>query len=101
MTLRITSIGIMQTAKTIAALYALIGIIVGIVTLFVEVFSPPNVSGAPTGLLVGIVGLIAIPILYAVVGFIAVAITVWIYNIVAKRAGGVEFTATQVGPATL
>ena len=97
MTLRVTSIGIMQTAKTLAVLYGLIGVIVGIAAFFVEVLAPPSSISGPSGIVPGIVGLILIPILYAIAGFIAVAVTVWLYNIVAQRMGGVEFTTANVG----
>jgi hypothetical protein len=96
MTMRISSIGVMQTAKTLAALYALIGIIIGIVAFFVFLFAPTHSAGGG-GILTAILALIVIPIFYAVIGFIAIAIAAWIYNVVAEKTGGVEFTATNVG----
>jgi len=41
--------------------------------------------------------LVFIPIIYAITGSIAIAIAAWIYNLVANKTGGVEFTATKVG----
>jgi Transmembrane domain of unknown function (DUF3566) len=40
--------------------------------------------------------IIFLPVIYAVVGFIAGVITALIYNLVAKWTGGVEYTAEDV-----
>ena len=40
--------------------------------------------------------LILMPVLYAVLGFIATLFGAWIYNLVAARIGGFEFTTVEV-----
>jgi hypothetical protein len=94
--MRISSIGIVQTAKTLAAPYARIGVIIGIVAFFVYLFAPAHSVGGH-GILTAMLALVFIPIIYAITGSIAIAIAAWIYNLVANKTGGVEFTATKVG----
>jgi hypothetical protein len=96
MTMRVRSIGIIQTAKTVAALYALIGIILGIAAFFVYLFAPARSTGGG-GIVPAILAVIFIPIFYGILGFVGVAIAAWIYNFVAEKTGGVEFTTTSVG----
>lgn len=40
--------------------------------------------------------MVFLPIIYAVVGFIGGVIAAFIYNLVAKWTGGVEFTTEEV-----
>jgi len=96
MTMRVRSIGILQTAKTAAALYGLIGIILGAVAFFVYLFAPAKSAGG-AGIVPALLALILVPVFYGVVGFIGIAISAWIYNFVAEKTGGVEFTTTNVG----
>lgn len=39
--------------------------------------------------------LILMPILYLIFGFLCAAFGAWVYNLVAARIGGVEFTVSQ------
>jgi len=96
MTTRISSIGIMQTAKTMAGLYGFIGIIGGVVAFVFYLVAPARSVGGP-GILMAILALILLPIIYAIFGYIAIAIGAWIYNFVASKTGGVEFTTTNIG----
>jgi len=97
MNLRITSIGITQTANTVAALYGLLGLIFGILAFFFALFAPSSRFATTSGVIPAIFALILFPILYALGAFIFVAIGSWVYNVVAAKTGGVEFHATQVG----
>jgi hypothetical protein len=49
---------------------------------------------------VGIAMLVVMPVAYAVGAFIGAAIGAWIYNQVAARIGGFEFTTAEVGAVT-
>lgn len=53
------------------------------------VFSPMPV-GPGIGLLV------AMPFLYLIFGFIFTAIGAWVYNLVAKWVGGIEYTSIEL-----
>ena len=55
---------------------------------------PPNPFAA-----MGLVFVIIIPILYAILGFVIGIIMAFIYNLIARMTGGVEFITTDVSPA--
>jgi len=96
MKLRITSIGISQTARTVAALYGLLGIIVGVFAFFFALYAPSSRFATTSGFVPAIFALILFPIFYALGAFIFVAIGSWVYNFVAAKTGGVEFHTTPV-----
>jgi hypothetical protein len=80
---RIRKFGVLQTAKVVATLYALIGLVFVPIFLIVSMISPKETPlGAGYALLM--------PILYGLFGFIFTAISCAIYNVVAGLVGGVE-----------
>lgn len=84
---QIASISLVQTAKVAAIIYFILGI-VGFVFLLIA-----TMVGARSG---GIAIALLTPFLYAFFGFVFVFVGGWIYNQVAKRFGGVEFTVVDV-----
>jgi hypothetical protein len=80
---QIRRFGIAQTAKVLGALYGLAGLLLVPIFLVVGRYAP-NESGLGMGFA------IAIPIMYAVIGFIVTAIGCAIYNLVAGWVGGIE-----------
>ncbi len=80
---QIRRFGIGQTAKVVAALYTLLGLVFVPVFLVAAMFSPKE-TGFGTGLAV------ALPVLYGMMGFIFTAIACAIYNFVAGFVGGIE-----------
>jgi hypothetical protein len=80
---RIRRFGIGQTAKVVAALYALLGLVFLPFFLLGSMFAPKE-----TGLGAGFV--IALPVIYGIMGFIFTAIGCAIYNFVAGFVGGIE-----------
>ena len=80
---QIRRFGVGQTAKVVAVLYALMGLVFVPFILLVGMFSPKE-----TGVGMGLA--IAMPILYGVCGFIFTAIGCALYNLVAGWVGGVE-----------
>ncbi len=89
---RIRRFGILQTAKVVAVLYGLIGLLFAPIFLLVGMFAKDTTGGFG----MGIVGAIAMPILYAVFGFITTAIGCGIYNVLGGITGGVEFELEEV-----
>jgi hypothetical protein len=80
---QIRRFGVLQTAKVIAVLYGLMGLVFVPIFLVVAMFSPSKDSpGAGFALLM--------PIIYAVLGFVFTAIGCAIYNFVAGLVGGIE-----------
>lgn len=89
---QIKSFGILQTAKFMAVMYFIMSCIFVIpMALFALTvgFSTGEQDGI-VGSLLGGVGMLLIPIFYAIFGFIFVAIGCWVYNLVAGFVGGIE-----------
>ena len=86
----IKKLGILSVAKIQGIIMAFIGLIYGILySLFgniSESFTEAGVVGA--GL--GFVGIIILPIMYGVFGFIGGAVIAFLYNIAAEKIGGIE-----------
>jgi hypothetical protein len=85
---QITSFSAVQTGKVFAALYFVFSIPFVILMALMLPFSK---GASPfSGLF-----LIALPILYAMMGFVFVALGAVLYNFVAKRVGGIEYTTSE------
>ena len=87
---RIARFGTFQTAKVMAVLYALMGVVFIPVIFLAGMFSPEIAA-------LGIGFAILLPVFYGVCGFIFVAIGCMIYNFVAKFTGGVEIDLAMPG----
>jgi hypothetical protein len=94
MNVRISSIGVLQTAKTLAALYAVVGVVAGIVAGLAIVSEPFHLNN--DWVFRAVIALFALPVGYALLGFVGTAISAWIYNIVAAKTGGVQLTLTNL-----
>ena len=84
----IKSFKIFQTAKVVAVLYLIFGLVEGVILAISFAHSPHPHP------LKGIFFLFGLPILFAVVGFISMVIFCWLYNLVAARIGGIAFELT-------
>jgi hypothetical protein len=86
---RLRSIGVFSSAKILAVIHGVLGILIGFVFLVIGV---AGVFGAPVEQKLGMAGLILlavlIPVFYAVLGFVAGAIWAFVYNLVAQYVGG-------------
>ncbi len=80
---QIKSFNVIQTAKVLAALYFIFGL-VG--TLIIASISLGAKKGPGPGLVMAVLA----PFIYGVVGFISTAAFCWLYNVIAKRLGGIE-----------
>ena len=88
---QIVQVSVVQSAKVMAAVYFVTAIpVVVLAALFMSAVMPAGVS---------IAMLIMMPVAYAIGAFIGVAVGAWIYNLVAARIGGFEFTTAEVGTA--
>jgi len=87
---QIRRFGIGQTAKVVAVLYALMGLVFLPVLLIASMFSPKE-AGFSTGLALGL------PIIYGVCGFIFTAVGCALYNFVAGLVGGIEVEMDAAG----
>ncbi|WP_440967134.1 hypothetical protein ACL58G_12245 [Massilia sp. GER05] len=90
---QIVQVSVMQSAKVMAAVYLVTAIpVVVLAGLFMSSFMPAGAS---------IAMLIMMPVAYAIGAFIGAAFGAWIYNLVAARIGGFEFTTAEVGEAAV
>ena len=83
----------LSLAKVAGVLYAILGLIFGaLMSLFSFVASSmmPQQDAGPFAMLFGVGAIIALPIVYGVVGFIMSLIMAALYNLVAGMVGGVE-----------
>ncbi|HTQ50347.1 MAG TPA: DUF3566 domain-containing protein [Candidatus Acidoferrales bacterium] len=97
---RLRSVSPLKLGITLGVIYGVLSLIVA-VPLFL-VFSLIGAASATKGggpafpALFSGVFIIFLPFVYAVIGFIAGVIMAFIYNLVAKWTGGVEFTTEEV-----
>ena len=90
---QIVQVSVVQSAKVMAAVYLVTAIpVVVLAGLFMSSFMPAGASVAM---------LIMMPVAYAIGAFIGAAFGAWIYNLVAARIGGFEFTTAEVGEAAV
>ncbi len=85
----ITSIDPLSAAKVMALLYFIISIPLVLIMAVVSMFTPGENHG-------GIAMIIIIPIFYAVFGFIFTLIGAWLYNVIARMVGGIQYTSEEV-----
>lgn len=88
---QLVKISAVQTAKVMAALYFVISFPMILLMAIPVMLGQQAYS-------VGL--LIALPILYTLIGFVFTAIGAWVYNLVAGRIGGFEYTTVVVGEQT-
>lgn len=85
---QIVSISPFQTAKVMAVLYLIMSLpfvlLMGVTFSFAPGPKPP-MAGM----------LIFLPVFYTVFGFIFTLIGAWIYNLVARWVGGIEYTTSE------
>jgi hypothetical protein len=86
---QIARISIWQSSKIMTAFYCLLGFIYTLIGI------PMLVFGGDRLRIVGIFYLFG-PIFFAVIGFVFFAVSAAIYNVLAKRLGGVEFEELAV-----
>lgn len=92
MKIRISHISVVQTAKIFAA-FSLVASIPLLLLTAIPVIALPGPRPPFFGSYV-----VLMPLFYAASTFFAVALTAWVYNVLAKFLGGIEFTTREVGP---
>lgn len=89
-TMRLRRIGVLQTAKFLAVMYAVLGLIIAVPIGLIAMAAGGN-AGSGAGIAGGFIGILIAPVLYGIGGFIGGAIAAFIYNLVAGWVGGIEF----------
>ena len=104
--LRIKKLGILSVAKMQGVMGLVIGLIIGVIYgLIIIAYSllgasilkgNSSLAVGGGGVVVGIVAMIAIPLIYGIVGFIGGAIGALLYNLFAGMVGGVEIEVENI-----
>jgi hypothetical protein len=89
---RISRIAPIQLGKVAAIFYGLFSI------LFVAIMAVASMFGPSQGRMPFWL-LIALPVIYIILGFIFMAVGALIYNLVARWVGGIEFTTEEISDA--
>jgi hypothetical protein len=79
--------------KVGAAVYAMMGLILGFITASVSILVGTRVQGAEAGvfrMFFGVGAIVFLPILYAVIGGVFSVLSALFYNLVADWLGGLE-----------
>ena len=95
---RIRRFGIVRTANVVAAMYIAAILIVGIPVALIIALAGVNTQFGTAGGVFVIVSVLFFALLYAVVGWIATASGIALYNLVAGRVGGIEMELQNVTP---
>ena len=86
---QIVSVSILHNAKLMAAIYFVVSI------PMVLLMAIPLMMNEGVG--ASLLTMLLMPVLYLVFGFVFTLLAAWVYNVVAARVGGFEFTTVEVG----
>lgn len=81
-----------QLALMMGAGYAILGVIIGLLLFAVAAAVPKS---TPFAGMTGGVAVIAMPIIYGIIGYIGGLITALVYNFVAGTVGGIKVTVSD------
>jgi hypothetical protein len=87
---QLTRISPRQSSNVVSAFYALITLPLALTGLLMLLLSD-NSDNTPVA-----VFLLLSPIVYGITAYLMAAVTFWLYNIVAKKIGGIEFSLVQI-----
>ena len=87
---KLQKIGIISVAKFSGIYGLIIGLIAGIFIAGFSMIGTTNPDLGALGFMFGIGAIIAFPIFYGISGFIGGIISAFLFNIIAKMAGGIE-----------
>jgi hypothetical protein len=89
-------VGILSCARICGVLYAFMGLILGAVLSMIGVFASAlgtgskELGGPLLGILFGVGAILALPIIYGTMGFLAGALSAALYNWVSRFVGGIQ-----------
>jgi len=92
----VKKIGVMSLGKIMGALYALFGLIFGAIFSLISLLgftagaASQGANEAVISLIFGVGAIIALPIFYGIMGFVAGLISAFFYNFIAGMVGGLE-----------
>ena len=87
---RVRSIGVLSLAAMSALLHAALGLLLGLAVAAASLTPAARALPFVRGPLIGALAVLLLPPVYAAIGFVAGALTAFVYNLAAKVAGGVR-----------
>lgn len=94
-----------SAAKVAGVMYAILGLVAGVLVALVSMVSAGILAGAQNedlpswmGAVFGVGAIVIFPILYGVMGVVFGALTAAVYNMVAGMVGGLDLELEQPGP---
>lgn len=94
--MRIRSVGVLSVGKIFGTLYAILGLLIGLVFALIAAvggaaaLNQPGAKAAFPGAALGVFAIVVLPVFYGIGGFIGGLITAGLYNLVAGMVGGIE-----------
>ena len=88
-------IGILSVAKVQAILMIVVGLVLGIFYAIVAASIDKTQYTSEPIVMLGWWSILIMPVFYGILGFILGAIGAWLYNIVAKKVGGIEIELSK------
>ena len=86
----IKRIGVGSVGKIFGSLYALIGLILGIIISLISLIGGSLGVMLSVSTIFGMGAIITLPIMYGIIGFISGSIMAFLYNLIAGLIGGIE-----------
>jgi len=84
----------LSAAKISGVIYAILGLILGAGISLLSLSSGLTARGAAAsaglGAVFGAAAIVAMPIIYGVIGFVSALVGAWLYNLLAGMLGGIE-----------
>jgi len=84
---QIVKVSVAQSAKVLAVLYMVMSI---------PIVAVMAVIGLLGGGMAGMIAILVTPLIYGAVTFLCVGFIAWLYNMIAKHFGGLEFSTEEV-----
>jgi len=88
--MELKKINVMSFAKIQGLIGVAIGLIAGVIYALIALIAPFSTDIDISVLRITASLIILFPLIYGVLGFIGGALIAWIYNVIAKRIGGIE-----------
>ena len=88
----IKRVGPVSCAKITGTLYAIIGLVAGLIFSLASLAGAFSARGARAGGMaaIGAGAVIVFPLLYGALGFVGTLIAAWLYNLLARVVGGIQ-----------
>ena len=86
---QIASVSLLHNAKLMAVIYLVLSVPL-VLIMSIPLLMSENAGGS-------LFVMILMPLMYAIFGFVLTLIGAWVYNFIAARIGGFEFTTGEAG----